>query len=215
MQTIVYVHKGNPFYLRLSIEQARKSNPNAIIILLGDESNSTIKNVKHFYVKDYFNRAAKFDNIYENYSPNSRNYELFCFQRWMVIWEFQQQHPEYNDGFVYCDSDTLLFDDVIYDLNQLGDSPLALEGIVGPAFTFFNKGTLSNFCDTIEWFYITKEGKDYISRFIEEKHKRNAIHGFSDMYAFEYYVNNVRKGEAIDAQLDCRGGGGIGIVRIP
>lgn len=140
MQSIIYVHKGDPFYLPLSLKQARESNPNAEIILLGDESNNKYDYVKHYNIKDYFDRAAKFDSVYVNYSPNSRAYELFCFQRWMVIWEFQEKHPEYKDSFVYCDTDTLLFDDVIKDLNNLGDNAIALEGAVGPAFTFFNRG---------------------------------------------------------------------------
>ena len=208
MRSIVYVHTGNAFYLDLSIQQARRFNPEIDIILLGDDSNKKIRGVHHYNIKDYFHRALLFDKVYVNHSPNERNYELFCFQRWLVMWEFQQKHPEYNDCFVYCDSDTLLFDDVNKDLNQLGNHPLALEGRVGPAFTFFNKGTLSEICDTIEWFYTTEEGNAYIDTFLEEKRKAKAIHGFSDMYALEYYGNTIRTSEVIDAQVDSAGWGG-------
>lgn len=205
MQSIIFVHSGNAFYLPLALKQARKTNPTIDIILLGDENNKGMEGVKHFLIKDYFDRAASLDKVFINHSPNARNYELFCFQRWLVIWEFHQKHLEYSDKFVYCDTDTLLFDDVSKDLNQMGNRPLALEGEVGPAFTFFNAGTLGEFCDTIEWFYTTDEGKFYINKFVEEKKKVNATHGFSDMYSFEYYVRNVRIGEVIDAQLDSKG----------
>lgn len=204
MKSIFFVHTGNPFYLSLSLEQAKTSNPNTNIILLGDESNKGIKGINHYNVADYFERAKVLDKYYINYSPNARQYEIFCFQRWMAIWEFQQKHPEYDDSFVYCDTDTLLFDDVISDLMQMGDNRIALEGRVGPAFTFFNKGTLSDFCDTIEWFYMSKEGREYLANFIANN--KESIHGFSDMYAFEYFVNQ-NEPKVIDAQVDFRGGG--------
>lgn len=210
MQSIIFVHTGNSFYLHLAIKQAKKTNPNIDIILLGDDSNKSVtrEGVLHFYVSDYFHRAEELDHYFINNSPNARHYELFCFQRWLIIWEFIKKNPQYDDKFVYCDTDTLLFADVTKDLEQLGNHPLALEEEVGPAFTFFNKGTLDEFCNTIEWFYKEEEGKRYVCNFIEEKRKANAIHGFSDMYAFEYYVRNVRRGEVIDAMKNYRGGWG-------
>lgn len=205
MKSIIYVHKGNPFYLKLSLKQARASNPEADIILLGDNSNKEIAGIKHYDISDYFCRAKAFDNIFVNHSPNKREYELFCFQRWLVIWEFQQKHKEYDDSFVYCDSDTLLFANVMADLDQLYPNLLALEGGVGPAFTFFLKGTLGQFCNTIEWFFNHENGKEYLRNFVQKKKQENAIHGFSDMYAFEYFVNSVICGKVIDAQKDSYG----------
>lgn len=48
MQSIVFIHKGASFYLKLAIKQAIKSNPNMDIILLGDETNSNIDGVSIF-----------------------------------------------------------------------------------------------------------------------------------------------------------------------
>ena len=201
MESIIFVHKGNDFYLHLAVKQAIRTNPTIKVILLGDESNKNVEGACHFLISDYFKRAEALSEIYVHHSPNGVAYELFCFQRWLVIWEFMQKHPEYDDRFVYCDSDTLLFSYVKEYLNQLGNHPLGLENGLCPAFTFFNKGTLSEICTTIEGFYNTEVGKQYWQFFVDQTIRENKIFGFSDMYAFEYYGKFIRKGEVVNLDI--------------
>ena len=71
---IFFIHKGYQPHLKVSIYHAKKSNPDATIILLGDETNKFLANqlsINHFYIKDYFNQANEFDKIYKHVSKNN------------------------------------------------------------------------------------------------------------------------------------------------
>jgi len=215
MKAIFYVHRGNSFFLHLSIEQAHKMNPQIPIVLLGDETNRNIAYAKHFYIKDFMQRASQLAQVYKHASPNGYDYELFCFQRWFVIWEFMQQHPDYDDRFAYFDSDTLIFDNIN---DRLEDSTtkedfkssniskdsfprLALENGLCPAFSFFERGTIGELCDVIESIYTKPEGMRYWEHFVEKTRQQHAVHGFSDMYAIEYYCQQIRPGETVNIDI--------------
>lgn len=199
MKSVIFVHRGNDYYLQIAISQAHKYNPNLAIILLGDSSNANIKDAKHYLIEDYFTRAAAFDKHYVNHSPNSRAYELFCFQRWFIIDDFLSKHPEYETTFLYCDSDTLLYADVTPDLNNLGNNKVAVEAWESPGFTFFAKDMLKEFCDMVEWAYTSKRGQDIINRHAAYLKSSNATQGISDMTAFRYFCLKRNRGRCIDA----------------
>lgn len=197
---IFFVHKGAAYYLNIAVAQARKTNPDADIILLGDKNNELVPGCNHYLIERYFKDAENFARIFVNYSPNPIEYELFCFQRWFIIREFQKNTPEYDECFLYCDSDTMLFDDVTSDIKNLGKSPLAIESEESPGFTFFNKGTLDEFCSLIMWLYSTAEGKKVIHKIHNSLVKIRATYGISDMTAFKYYCQHVHPGEVIAAE---------------
>lgn len=201
MNTIIYVHKGNSYYLHLSISQAKKYNPDCEILLFGDESNKDVPNATHYEIKQYMGLANKFDEVFFNNSPNRRSYELFCFQRWFIIKEFMMKNPQYNTDFVYCDSDTLLFSDVTNDLKHLSPNLMATESWESPAFTFFKKDVLSDFCDMIMWLYTTKEGLDTIIYYINKFEREATGQSISDMTAFMHYTTVFRSSKCLDAQL--------------
>ena len=200
MSTIIFVHKGNSYYLQLSIAQAKKYNPDSNILLFGDESNRNIQHAIHYNIDDYDELADRFDKVFFNNSPNRRSYELFCFQRWFIIREFMMKHPEYDTDFVYCDPDTLLYGNVESDLKNLAPKIIATESWESPAFTFFKKGTLSDFCDMVMWLYTTKEGLDTIIHYINQFERESAIQGISDMTAFKHYTTVFRAGQCVDSQ---------------
>lgn len=201
MNSIVFVHKGHPYYLDIAIEQARMYNPSIPIILLGDESNKDILGIEHYMISEYFESARKFDEIFFNSSPNNREYELFCFQRWFIINEFQHMHQEYSDAFLYCDSDTLLFSNVLTDIKGLGNIKMATETFESPGFAFFNKDVLTEFCDMILWMYDSFDGLKLIKKIINEVDRTNASQGISDMTAIKVFSTIKHSGECIDASL--------------
>lgn len=194
--------------MNIAIAQARKTNPGIEIILLGDSENKAVRGCKHYYCADYFEQAERFAEVFVNYSPNPAEYELFCFQRWFVIKEFLKCHPEYNDVFLYCDSDTMLFDDITSDINRLGNAPLAIESEESPGFTFFNKGTIDEFCLLLMWLYDNSTGKDVIHKKHEVLRSIQATSGISDMTAFRYYCQQIRPGEVIAAERPTKIGEG-------
>lgn len=201
MKSIIFVHKGNPRYLGLAINQARIFNPNCDIILLGDDSNKSVEGACHFAINDYMKDANEFNNIFFNVSPNRRSYELFCFQRWFIIRDFFKSHPQYDDDFLYCDSDTLLYTDATYALDKMTDYLLATEAWESPGFSFFKKGTLDDFCKTITWMYSSLEGLTTVKYYANEFEHNDLLQGISDMTAFLHYSTKKRSGKCLDAQI--------------
>ncbi len=89
MTTIIFIHRGNSWYLPLALRQAVKTNPNARIVLLGDEQNVCYANlVEHKMISSYFENAHRFESVYQHKSFSNKEYELFNFQRWFVWRDF-------------------------------------------------------------------------------------------------------------------------------
>ena len=79
METIIFIHKGDSWYLPYALHQCVKSNPSARVILLGDVANKKYNNiVEHQLIEDYSLEADEFSKLYQHYSTSSYNYELFC-----------------------------------------------------------------------------------------------------------------------------------------
>ena len=51
---LIFTHKGSSAYLWYCLEQAKKTNPEARIILLGDEANKPYdSSIEHYLISDY------------------------------------------------------------------------------------------------------------------------------------------------------------------
>jgi hypothetical protein len=109
---IILIHKGDSPYLAYAIAQAKSSNPNSSIILLGDKSNSYYLGVEHFEYQKYFTEAKRFAELYKyEFSPNYQYaWQLFCHQRHFILKEFCQIHG--INKFVYIDSDVMIYENV-------------------------------------------------------------------------------------------------------
>ncbi|MBN2627424.1 MAG: hypothetical protein JXA95_12220 [Spirochaetales bacterium] len=107
-QVLIFVHKGNSGYLKYVLTQARVTNPQARIILIGDNSNNCYDFIEHHNISDYSGLSDNFEqNYYIHMSHHRYEYEAFCYFRWYVIAEYIQK--EEIENFWYMDSDVLLF----------------------------------------------------------------------------------------------------------
>ncbi len=184
--TIIFVHTGNAYYLELALAQAKISNPNADIILLGDKSNNKYSYIKHYLISDYFESARDFGEVYFNYSPNKEEYELFCFQRWFVINDFLIKH-KITDTVLYCDTDTLLFHDISQHSNLFSKYWATIEKDGTPCFVFINLSNIKKFCEIVKKLYSTDSGKAIIQKYISYLKSNNKKYGISDMTAWKYF----------------------------
>jgi hypothetical protein len=106
---IVVFHFGNPPFLKTCMQQARKTNPDARIFLLGDETNKGLGYAEHHHYAAYARKALAFTKIYRHLSLNGVEYELFCMQRWFMLQEFMESigiprcFMMDSDVMVYCD----------------------------------------------------------------------------------------------------------------
>ncbi len=184
---IIFVHRGNPYYLYSVLKQAKKTNPKSDIILLGDETNKSFSFVKHYDISDYFDSATQFAKVYQHHSPNPYGYELFCFQRWFVIKDFIAKQLKGKGHFFYCDTDTLLFNDLSAEFKRYDKYEMSICRTGTPCFSFFNDGVINKFTDFIYEMYATSEGQQKISAYVDELKAKHRRYGISDMTAFSAY----------------------------
>lgn len=109
--TIIFLHKGLSWYLEYALKQAKKSNPNARIVLLGDSSNEAMSNIVEYHnMRCYYKDVEDFAKVYTHYSTSPYEYELFNFQRW-IIWRNFIKSEGISEA-ILPDTDTLFFEDV-------------------------------------------------------------------------------------------------------
>ncbi len=152
---LIFTHKGSSDYLWYCLEQAKKTNPEARIILLGDEANKPYdSSIEHYLISDYFDGATKFESVYRHQSSNPYWYELICFQRWFIINDFVQKN---NIDMLYgCDTDIMIYDDLSKYIPQV-NFKLTIANKNGPQCSFFTKESINDFCN-----YIIKQYTDPI-----------------------------------------------------
>ena len=92
MINVIFIHKGKiPYYLKLAIRQVHGVMPMASIHLISSQ-NSYNKNVNHYDLNLYQESAAQFEDYYFHRSTNPFDFELFCFQRWLVVLDLPGQY---------------------------------------------------------------------------------------------------------------------------
>ncbi|MDR9894706.1 hypothetical protein G7B40_009005 [Aetokthonos hydrillicola Thurmond2011] len=106
---IMMIHRGYASYLIQTLNQAKYTNQESDIILLGDASNNFLNFIHHEKFDKYYVEAKKFEQVYvdKHMSPNSYSYELLCFQRWFIIKEFMQKNK--IEQAVHLDSDIMTY----------------------------------------------------------------------------------------------------------
>src|SRR5262249_37022144 len=142
---IVFVHRSDSEHLRYALAQAKTSNPNSAIYLLGDASNNRYDFVEHRDLRDYFAGADEFAKIYRHYSTHGLDFELICFQRWFILRDFVVAHG--IEQCLYLDSDVMLYADATSDVQKFAEFDFSLcWDSIGCVF-FLNKWQgLEEFC---------------------------------------------------------------------
>ena len=104
---VFFVHSGNQKYLSYTVKQAEKTNES--VFLLGDNSNKAIcKNwvcMDDYIAKDWEN----FSKTYKHMSTNPYLFELNCFRRFFVSYQFAKKKG--ISEFMMLDSDCLAYSD--------------------------------------------------------------------------------------------------------
>ena len=108
---IFIIHNWRQEYLKYTIKQILKFNDWKNVIFLTDDKNTTKKflqeNIVYENISEYSTSAKEFEKIYKHMSYNKKQYELFCFQRWLILDEYVKKHN--IDVISHIDSDVLLF----------------------------------------------------------------------------------------------------------
>lgn len=190
---IIFVHKGDSFYLKYALQNAKKFNPNSRIILIGEGVTEYPDFVEYYRMEDYSVKRNKFISVYKHLSTNSEIIERFCFERWFVLNEFlsKQKIPR----CLTVDSDVLLFEDVTKDSKNYSKYAFTLSNKSSGGFMFINSvKAIESFCTFVYNAYTDKKLKHVFFGWYENYKKTSTIGGgVNDMLAFEEYYKASRQ----------------------
>ena len=174
---IVFIHAGDDDYLYYSLIQAKMSNPSSNVFLLGDCANRKYESefVHHFMMEDFFTGAFEFAGVYRHESPNTYEYELFCFQRWFVLRDFMRALG--IERCCYLDSDIMLYEDI--------DDPVYHSFTnVWTMLSFNTMRTLEDFCNLVSDYYRDPHLFAQLQAFAADEQ----FPGISDMVLSRLYI---------------------------
>jgi hypothetical protein len=184
---IVFIHNGQSWYLPYVVNQAKKASPESPIVLL--VQNAFVEGALNIDSEPFGQKkgAVSFSKVYKHMSPNSYQYELFCFLRWFYLLEYMREY-EVNK-VLYLDSDCLLYSSASTIVSWIGDYSCALsvplqdfdslDWCVSGHVSFWTKESLELFCD----FAIRTYTDDAYLRLYEKKWKEDRRGGICDMTA--------------------------------
>ncbi|QEF96257.1 hypothetical protein Mal15_02840 [Stieleria maiorica] len=149
---IVFVHCGRGEHLHLATRQAKLHNPDSPIVLLGDDSNRSLRFVdQHYCTSDYFDAAARFAERYAHHSRNRVDWERFCFERWFILNEWMDKQG-CQSAWIF-DSDVLVYSDLDDVAGHFADDALAYCSCSGHAMLVAKRSGLHAFCRFCESMY--------------------------------------------------------------
>ena len=134
---IIFVHKGDSFYLKYALESAKKFNPDSRIILLGD-GVTVYPDFVEYYDLNKLNKYSKFlDKNYIHLNVSNPEIEMFCINRWLVLLDFVEKQK--MKKLFTCDSDILLFQDVTIDSKNYSKKDVVIMDGTNGCLTLLNK----------------------------------------------------------------------------
>lgn len=196
---IVFLHKSNSDYLQYSLGQAKSTNPHSTVYLLGDQSNAVYDFVQHHQMRDYFEGARSFSDIYRHYSTVGFELELIWFQRWFVLRDFLRAHNLRE--CLYLDSDVMLYTDVTEDRKKFAHFDFTLCWHTIGCVVFLNRVEgLEAFCQFVTDIFSKRDRYHYdkmVSHYAVRQ-KNQLTGGACDMTALQLYneANFGQVGEA-------------------
>lgn len=188
--TIIFIHRGQSWYLYYTVKQAHDFHPHADIVVISDVEQPDLERYARVLpLEDYWESADRFASIYEHHSTNSYDFELFCFQRWFVVADFISKHRPKR--LAHLDSDLLVYDDLFADFTRLQGCDLALVARQGPFSLLLPQPDLVNrFCRRISKLYT--EEKAELKAIYTEWTKDGRETAVSDMHALHTFVSGEK-----------------------
>lgn len=184
---IIFIHRGESWYLYYSVKQARFYHPNARIVIISDTPQAQLAPyAEQLDIRNYWGGAEEFAAIYQHHSVNSRDFELFCFQRWFVIRNFLQSYQPARA--IHLDSDILVYDDLFKDFARMEGKALGIVGFQGPfSMLIPNHEIVARFCTRIMRLF--REERSSLKRLYAEWTKENPHVAVSDMHALHTFIS--------------------------
>ena len=199
LRPIVFLHRGCPDYLKITLAKARLYNPDSPLILLGDSSNAHIvrdvPNLEFEPMQWESGDAVRFAAIYQHQGilkerVERQEFERFCIQRWILLRDLMYRR-NWN-RLLHIDSDVLLFSEIEQTGKRFDDNAMSLapwEDSLWSGHTCFvnSPDVLNEFVNFLFDLYTTKEGKQLREKAFADLPNRT----FSDMTCLSLFRQRV------------------------
>jgi hypothetical protein len=181
---IVFIHKGNSWYLPYTFYQAKYRNPSSKIYLLGDRDTLHFQGlINHVQMDTYSAGSKELFKVYKHKSTLSWDFEFFCISRWFVLYEFLRSNN--IDQCLYIDSDVLLYCNATEEAGKLNGYSMTMPYDSAHTNFILNVEDLKLLCDMVIDLYKKNE------EFLDQQYKEHMSHfdagGISDMNFFRWF----------------------------
>lgn len=183
---IIFIHTGPIFYLYETIYQLKKTNPEIDIHLIGTKETKIYNRLlNHHDISEYDEQAKDFSTIYKHLSDNSYSFELFCIQRWFMLYEFMKKNK--IERCLHLDTDVLLYYNVNELLNEYGDKDWSICGISGHC-SFMKREVLGDICEYILHIYSKSNIDIFLNKMLSNYRATVPNYNISDMTWLEQFA---------------------------
>ena len=174
--TIIVVHRGNQEYLRNALRCARNAGNN--VVLIGDHTNS--KDIQWVdYLSCQSEEYSEFSEYYEHMSSNPYKFELICFERYFLTYDYMKKNN--LSECVMMDSDVCLYEKITKSLFKNVDLAISIPEqktkytmSASAHFSYWTLETMESMLKYLTWSYKNKLADIYEKW---EWHKKNNIPG--------------------------------------
>jgi hypothetical protein len=181
---VIFIHKGNSDYLFNTLYQVKFSNPSTTVYLIGTKDLEIYSSLINFVdIHGLLQEANEFAKIYQHFSPNPHDYELFCIQRWFILKEFLKRNN--IERALYLDSDVLFYSTIDEVAKKFETYGMTISEIAGHT-NFIRFSTLTKFCDYITDCYIRSNSSILLQGFLQHFQQTYGS-GVSDMTFLEEF----------------------------
>lgn len=172
---IVFLFRNDADYLRYTLSAAHHFNPDNPVILLGTPENAHYRDlgIEHYDYREFSTDAARFEKCYVHRSSLSREFEIFCFQRWLILREFLNRSP-YSRA-LHLDADVMLFSDAVKEGDRFRRHDMTLARLdddhyrCGHHCYWNNLDTLNAFCEFMFRHFATSRAIAANDRFFDPR----------------------------------------------
>lgn len=206
---VIFIHYGNSDYLRYTLAQAALACPDRPVYLIGDQSNSSFPFVRHFMHGEFSKSAFHFAEQYCHLSGNHPSFELFCFQRWLILRDFMLLQR--IERAVYVDSDMLIYDNFDEDWDLIKNTPLAVNNKLPPVF-INDVRMLDDYCQFLEQSYTEPIQLAALQKLYNDMINSGVIGGICDMTFWDMFkmqrpkdivdIRGLNQGACFDTNIE-------------
>ena len=191
--TLIFTHYGYQNYLEYTLLCVRKTNPNARLILLGDQFNADVTvrhGWEHYLFDNYISRFHdRFSKVFchvqgsgHNPIKSNRDWLKYVFERWFFIESFLER--ESIDRFWHFDTDTMILQDLQVHQQNLDWADFTVQCNNTCLNGLIRSVVVSEFCLHICELF---ENSEFISGQQHEFDTVNPGYAFTEMRAFDHY----------------------------